>query len=52
MCLEQSFFHSKWVLRVILSLTVPTNCVSGSLNFDTLFLLDCTKFCSVSQVIG
>jgi len=43
MCLKQSFFHSNWVLRAILSLTVPTNCVSGCSNFDSLFLLDYTK---------
>jgi len=52
MCLKQSFSHSKWVLQAVLSLTVLSNCVSGSSNFDTAFLTVCTKFCSVSQVIG
>jgi len=51
MCLKQPFSHSKWVLQAILSLTVPLNCVSDSLNFDTAFLPDCTKFCSVFYVI-
>jgi len=45
MCLKQSFSHYKWVLEAILSLTVLSNCVSDSSNFDTAFLLDCTKFC-------
>jgi len=43
MCLKQSFPHSKLVLHTILSLTVFSNCVSGSSNFDTTFLTDCTK---------
>jgi len=30
-----------------LTLTVLLNCVSGSLNFDTAFPIDWTKFCSV-----
>jgi len=47
MCLEQSFSHFKWVLLVILFLTVLSNCVSVSSNFDATFLSDCTKFCSV-----
>jgi len=47
MCLKPSFSHSKWVLHSILSLTVLSKCVSGSSNFDTAFLPDCTKFCSV-----
>jgi len=46
MCLKQSFSHSKWVLQAILSLSVLSNCVSGSSNFDTAFFIDCTKFCS------
>jgi len=46
-CLKQSFSHSKWILRTILFLTVLSNCVTGSSNFDTAFLLDCTAFCSV-----
>jgi len=52
MCLIESFLHSKWVLQAILFLTVLTNCVSGTSNFDTTFLLDCTKLCRVFQVIG
>jgi len=47
MCLKQSFSHSNLMLQAILSLTVLSNCVSGSSNFDTAFLLDCIKFCSV-----
>jgi len=47
MWLKQSFSYSKWVLQAILSLTVLSYCVSGSSNFDTAFLPDCTKFCSV-----
>jgi len=46
MCLKQSFSYSKWVLQSILSLTVLSNCVSGSSNFDTAFPPDCTKFCN------
>jgi len=38
------FFNSKWVLQAILFLTVLSNCVFGSSNFDTTFLTDCTKF--------
>jgi len=30
-----------------LVLTVLSNCISGSSNFDTDFIRDCTKFCSV-----
>jgi len=44
MCLKRPFSHSKWVLQAILSLTVLSNCVSGSSNFYTTFLLDFTKF--------
>jgi len=47
MFLKLSFSHSKWVLQAIFPLTVLSNCVSGSSNFDTAFLTDCTKFCSV-----
>jgi len=47
MGLKQSFSHSNWVLQAILCLTLLTNCVSGSSNFDTAFLTDCIKFCSV-----
>jgi len=47
MCLKQSFSHYKWVLQTILSLTVFSDCVSDSSKFDTAFLPDCTKLCSV-----
>jgi len=47
MYLKQSFCYSKWVLQAILFLTVLSNCVSDSSNFDPTFLPDCTKFCSV-----
>jgi len=47
MCLKSSFSYSKWVVQAILSLIVLSNCVSVSSNFDTAFLPDCTKFCSV-----
>jgi len=47
MCLKLLFFYSKWVLQAILSLTVLPNCLSSSKNFDTTFLPDCTKSCSV-----
>jgi len=47
MYLKQSFSHSKWVLQTILSATVYSNSVFGSSNFDTAFLPDCTKFCSI-----
>jgi len=46
MCLKQSFSHSKWVLQAILSLTVLSNCVFDSSNFDTTFHTGFTKFCS------
>jgi len=46
MCLKSSFFHYKWVLQAILSLTVLSKCVTGSSNFDTAFHADCTKFCT------
>jgi len=45
--LKQSFSHSKGVLLTILSLTVFSNCVFRSSNFDTTFFIDCTKFCIV-----
>jgi len=47
MCLKLSFSHSKWVLHAILYLTVSTNCVFGSSNFDTTLLPDSTKFVCV-----
>jgi len=50
--LKQSLSHCKLVLQAILSLTMLSHCVSGSSNFDTAFLTDHTKFCSVFQVIG
>jgi len=46
-CLKQLFSYYKWVLQAIFFLSVFLNSVSGSLNFDTAFLPDCTKFCSV-----
>jgi len=46
MSLKQSISHSKWVLQTDLSLTVLSNCVSGSSNFDTAFLPGCTNICS------
>jgi len=45
-CLKQSLSNSKWILQAIWSLTVLSNCVLVSSNFDTSFLLDCTKFSS------
>jgi len=47
MYLKQLFSYSKWVLQSILSLTVLSNCVSDSSNFDSTFLPDCTKFSSI-----
>jgi len=47
MCLKQSFSHSKWLLQSILPLTVVSNFVSVSSNFETAFLPDCTKSSSV-----
>jgi len=44
MCLKESLSYSKWVLQAILFLTVLSNCVSGSSNFDTSCLPDWTKF--------
>jgi len=54
MCLKLLFSYSKCVLQVILSLTVLSNCVFDSSNFDSAFLTDCGKFCSVFSfhVIG
>jgi len=52
MCLKQLFSHSKWVLQAILSLAVLSNCVFVSLNFDTVFLSDCTKLFVFFHVIG
>jgi len=43
MCSKLHLSHSKWVLQAILSLTVLSNCVSGSSNFDTAFFLDCNN---------
>jgi len=48
MYLKQSFSYSKSVLPSILFLTVLSNSVSVSSDFDTAFLPGCTKFCSVS----
>jgi len=47
MCLKQSFCYSKWVLQAIFSLTVLSNCVFDSSNFNTTFLTDCTRFFNV-----
>jgi len=47
MWLKLSFYYSKWVLQAIFSLTVLSNCISSSSNFDTAFISDCTKFESV-----
>jgi len=43
-CLKQSVSYSKRILPAILFLSVFSNCVPGSSNFDTTFLHDCTKF--------
>jgi len=50
--LKLSFSHSMVVSQAILSLTVLSNCVSSSSNFDIAFLPDCTKFSSIFQVMG
>jgi len=47
MCLKLLISYSKWVLHAFLSLTVLSNCLSGSSNFHTAFLADCTNFCCV-----
>jgi len=47
MCLKQSISQSKCVLHAILLLTLSTNYIFGSSNFDTAFLPYRTKFCSV-----
>jgi len=47
MCLKLAFSYSNWVLQAILPITVFSNCFYGSSNFNTAFLPDCTKFCSV-----
>jgi len=52
MWLKQLISYSKWLLQAIFSMTVLLNCVSCNSNFDTVFLPDCTKFCSASQVVG
>jgi len=46
MCIKPSFSYSKWVLQGILCLTVLSNYVFGSSNFDIPFLSDCIKFYS------
>jgi len=50
MCFKQSFSYSKWVLQGSLFLTVLSNFVFGSSNFDIAFLSDCTKFYSIFSV--
>jgi len=47
MYLKLSFSYCKWVLQAILPITVFSKCFSGSSNFNTTFIPDCTKFCSV-----
>jgi len=49
MYLKQSFSLYKWVLQTIMSLTVFSNCVSVSSNFDTALLPDFVVF---FRVIG
>jgi len=44
MCLKLSFSHSKWSFQAILLLSVISNCVFGSSNFDTFFLPNFTTF--------
>jgi len=44
MCFKRLFFHCKWVLQAISSLTLLSNWLSGSSNFDIAFLTDCTRF--------
>jgi len=49
MCLKLLCSHFIWFFfQAILSMTVLSNCVSGSSKFDTSFFSDCT---SVFQVI-
>jgi len=50
MCLKQSFSYSKWVISANLSLTVLSNCISVSSNFDTAILPNCTE--SPSVILG
>jgi len=47
MCLKLLFSHSKCVLQAILYLTVLSNCVFDSSNFDNAFFPDFAKFYSV-----
>jgi len=51
MCLKLSISYSKWVLHAILSLSVLSNCLSGSSNFNTVFFPDCTNFVVFLKVI-
>jgi len=44
MCLKQSISKSKWGFQAIMFLTVLSNCVFRSSNFDTTSLSDCAKF--------
>jgi len=46
-CLKQQYSYFKCVLQMVLFLIVFSNCVSDSSNFDTAFLPDCIKFCSI-----
>jgi len=52
MCLVLLIPYTKAVLQAILFLTVLSNCVSVSPNFDSDFLLDCTKFYIVFYIVG
>jgi len=48
MCLKQLFSYYKWVLQEISFLTVLSNCISVSSNFNTAFFPDYTNFSIVS----
>jgi len=52
MCLKHSFSHSKWVLQVILSLTVFSTCVFGSSKFHSIYLFEFIWFCSVFMLLN
>jgi len=41
-----------FVLQVGFTDNFVPDCLSGNSNFDTTFLPDCTKFCSIFYVIG
>jgi len=52
MYLKLSFSYSKLFLEAILFLTVFSNCVSGSSNFDTVFSLTVPDFLEFFYVFG